>query len=619
MKKLFLSTMMLLLAVMVIAQNETTFTWTAAKTGFVDQADVTSFLIAGDLTAEAAQNSSNNSPKYYDNGASLRLYASNTLTLKGPGMSKISFVFSGDKRSLNANVGAVKDDVWTGDATDEVVFTVPSGQARIVSMEITYQGTGETVEQGEERVIDDVLVELPEGVQTEEWTLEGYFVYGEGDDDYVKVANSLQLGIKGQDVYIQGLSYYLPEAWIKATLSADGKSITIPSPQYYGTLEYNGSSYPSYLLLNRYDGEQNIDECPEAVSFNFDKENGTIEVPEDIFLVENAKPVRDYYGYGYYSDITIHKGAPVVPELVELPEGVEAAEYHFAAYDTYYQEDVDYPVQVAFDNTDVYFQGLSSSVPEAWVKGTLENGVVTLPENQYMGVYESFFGDSEIFFEGATFVYDAEKATFTSEEGFITTCEGYPYDEFSNVVITKVVEKVATPATPSILKLEYDDEYGYMVYPNVPLVGTDGDYLLSTKLSYQLYVDKNGVVEPYVLKTSDYERLSEDMTIIPYTFTDGWDVEPNAYLVYIYGDVPSWSKIGIKSIYTGGGETRESAIGWYEVDTKYTGVQHLTQNVKAVVYYDVQGRQTTASAKGLVIRQEQMADGSVRNVKVVRK
>ena len=616
MKRLLLSTMMMLLTVMAMAQEKTTFTWTAEKMGWDNAEAVESFYVAEDLTAEAAKNNGNNPPAYYDGDKSLRFYASNSLTLKGPGISKIVFTYANGKKSLSANVGTLSDDVWTGQA-DEIVFTVPSGQARIVSMEITYQGTGEVVEQEEERVIDDVLVELPAGVETEEWALEGYFVIDE--DTYYKVANSLQLGIKGQDVYIQGLSYYLPEAWVKATLSADGKSITIPSPQYYGTLEYDGSSYPSYLLLNRYDGEQNIDECPEAVSFNFDKENGTIEVPEDIFLVENAKPVRDFYGYGYYSGITIHKGAPVVPELVELPEGVETTEYHFAAYDTYFKKDVEYAVQVAFDNTDVYFLGLSPTVPEAWVKGTLANGVVTLPDNQYMGVYDSYFGEMEIFFGGATFAYDAEKATFTSEEGFFTTYEGYPYDEFSNVVITKVVEKVATPATPSILKLEYDDEYGYMVYPNVPLVGTEGDYLLSTKLSYQLYIDKNGVVEPYVLKTSDYEKLSEDMTVIPYTFTDEWDIEPNAYLVYIYGDVPSWSKIGIKSIYTGGGETRESAIGWYEVDTKYTGVQHLTQDAKAVVYYDMQGRQTTASAKGLVIRQEQMADGSVRNVKMVRK
>ena len=616
MKRLLLSTMMMLLTVMAMAQEKTTFTWTAEKMGWDNAEAVESFYVAEDLTAEAAKNNGNNPPAYYDGDKSLRFYASNSLTLKGPGISKIVFTYANGKKSLSANVGTLSDDVWTGQA-DEIVFTVPSGQARIVSMEITYQGTGEVVEQEEERVIDDVLVELPAGVETEEWALEGYFVIDE--DTYYKVANSLQLGIKGQDVYIQGLSYYLPEAWVKATLSADGKSITIPSPQYYGTLEYDGSSYPSYLLLNRYDGEQNIDECPEAVSFNFDKENGTIEVPEDIFLVENAKPVRDFYGYGYYSGITIHKGAPVVPELVELPEGVETTEYHFAAYDTYFKKDVEYAVQVAFDNTDVYFLGLSPTVPEAWVKGTLANGVVTLPDNQYMGVYDSYFGEMEIFFGGATFAYDAEKATFTSEEGFFTTYEGYPYDEFSNVVITKVVEKVATPATPSILKLEYDDEYGYMVYPNVPLVSTEGDYLLSTKLSYQLYIDKNGVVEPYVLKTSDYEKLSEDMTVIPYTFTDEWDIEPNAYLVYIYGDVPSWSKIGIKSIYTGGGETRESAIGWYEVDTKYTGVQHLTQDAKAVVYYDMQGRQTTASAKGLVIRQEQMADGSVRNVKMVRK
>jgi len=616
MKRLLLSTMMVLFAVMAMAQEKTTFTWTAEKMGWDNAEAVESFYVAEDLTAEAAKNDGNNPPAYYDGDKSLRFYASNTLTLKGPGISKVAFTFAANKKSISTNVGTLSNDVWTGQA-DEIVFTVPTGQARIVSMEITYQGTGEVVENEEERVIDDVLVELPEGVETEEWALEGYFVIDE--DTYDKVANNLQFGFKGQDVYIQGLSYYLPEAWVKATLSADGKTITIPSPQYYGALEYDGSSYPCYLLLNRYDGEQNIDEYPEAVTFNFDKENGTIEVPEDIFLVENAKPVRDFYGYGYYSGITIHKGAPVVPELVELPEGVKTAEYHFAAYDTYFKKNVEYAVQVAFDNTDVYFLGLSPTVPEAWVKGTLANGVVTLPENQYMGMYESYFGDMDIFFGGATFTYDAEKATFTSEEGYVTTYNDYPYDEFANVVIAKVVEKVATPATPSILKLDYDDEYGYMVYPNVPLVGTEGDYLLSTKLSYQLYVDKNGEVEPYVLKTSDYERLSEDMTIIPYTFTDDWDVEPNAYLVYIYGDVPSWSKIGIKSIYTGGGETRESAIGWYEVDTKYTGVQHLTQNAKAVVYYDMQGRQTAASAKGLVIRQEQMEDGSVRNVKVVRK
>lgn len=619
MKKLLLFTMMVLSTVVINAQEETTFTWTAEKMGWDNGEAIEAFGVAEDLTAVAAQNKGNNPPAYYDNDKSLRFYASNTLTLKGSGISKIVFTYAGDKKNFSTNVGTLSNGVWTGNA-DEIVFSVSTGQARVVSMEITYQGTGQTVEQEEERVIDDVLVELPEGVETEEWALEGYFVYGEDDDDYEKVANSLHIGVKGQDVYIQGLSYYLPEAWVKGTLSADGKKITIPSPQYYGTLEYNGANYPCYLLLNRYDYDQNIDEYPETVTFNFDQEEGVLEIPEDILFVENSKPIRDYYGYGYYTDFTIHKGAPVMPELVELPEGVEATEYHFAAYDTYYKENVDYPVQVAFDKADVYFQGLSSSVPEAWVKGTLEKGVVTLPENQYMGVYESFFGDSEIFFGGATFIYDAEKGIFTSEEGFITTAEGYPYDEFSNVVITKIVEKVATPATPSIQKMEYDEEDGFYVYPNIPLKSTDGDYLLVSKLSYQFYIDKNGVVEPYVLKTSDYTKLTEQMTQIPYSFTDDWDIEANAYLVYVYGDVQTWSKIGVKSIYTGGGETRESAIGWYDVDyNMLTGVLPLCQDAKSVVYYDLQGRQTTASAKGLLIRQERMIDGTVRNVKVVRR
>ena len=110
------------------------------------------------------------------------------------------------------------------------------------------------------------------------------------------------------------------------------------------------------------------------------------------------------------------------------------------------------------------------------------------------------------------------------------------------------------------------------------------------------------------------------MTAIPYVFTDDWDIEANAYLVYVYGDVQNWSKIGVKSIYTGGGETRESAIGWYDVDYNLlTGIQALTQNTNNVVYYDMQGCQTTASAKGLLIRQERMNDGTVRNVKVLRR
>ena len=618
-------TFMLMMAFMTVAAYAVDATWTAAKQGYGNSEVVESTTLADGVTAVFAKATGGSAPAYYSSDESVRMYAGNTLTISSTEpLTKISFVFAKSKNegpAFDASVGEMKIDnlagVWTGNAK-EIVLTVPSTkgmQTRIQQIVI-----GEGGEEVEERVIDDVLVELPEGVKTEEWALEGYFVYGDGDDDYEKVANSLQIGINGQDVYIQGISYYLPEAWVKGTLSADGKTITIPSPQYYGAVEYDGTSYPCYLLLNRYDNSQKIDEYPETVTFNFDQEEGVLEIPKDILFVENAKPIRDYDAWGYYIEFTIHKGAPVMPELVELPEGVEAAEYHFEALDTYYKENVDYPVQVAFDKTDVYFQGLSSSVPDAWVKGTLENGVVTLPENQYMGVYESFFGDSEIFFGGATFVYNAEKATFTSEQGFITTSEDYPFDEFSNVVITKVVEKVATPATPSILKMEYDDEYGFIVYPDVPLTDTEGNYLLSTKLSYQLYVDKKGVVEPYVLKTSDYEKLSENMTAIPYVFTDDWDIEANAYLVYVYGDVQNWSKIGVKSIYTGGGETRESAIGWYDVDYNLlTGIQALTQNTNNVVYYDMQGCQTTASAKGLLIRQERMNDGTVRNVKVLRR
>ena len=107
------------------------------------------------------------------------------------------------------------------------------------------------------------------------------------------------------------------------------------------------------------------------------------------------------------------------------------------------------------------------------------------------------------------------------------------------------------------------------------------------------------------------------MTVFPYGFTDNeYIFYNNAYLRQ--EDYNNWNKIGLQAIYTGGGETHESEIGWLSLESA-DGIVNAGVCPDNVRYVDVMGRRANGTQKGLLIRQERMADGSVKNVKVIRK
>ena len=111
------------------------------------------------------------------------------------------------------------------------------------------------------------------------------------------------------------------------------------------------------------------------------------------------------------------------------------------------------------------------------------------------------------------------------------------------------------------------------------------------------------------------------MSEIPYNFTDNFDIYNNHLYVYAE-DFTKWTKIGIQSVYYGGGETNESNIVWVDL-TEYweaVGIEEIAAaQSKSVKFYDLQGRQVNADAKGIVIRVDRMADGSTKTTKMLRK
>jgi len=306
-------------------------------------------------------------------------------------------------------------------------------------------------------------------------------------------------------------------------------------------------------------------------------------------------------------------------DIVTPPADAEQMLYNFQGHDTYVDKDKTFEVFVVIDNNDVYVKGLSEYLTDGWVKGTIADGVATFPA-AYMGIFE-FWGDAyELNFDGATFTVNDDASVLTAPEGYTTSVEGEILDEFINVTLTKALPEIATPATPTITEFTEDD-YGHYVKMTIPAKDVDGNDIFAALLSYQLLVDRNGEQSVYEFTTDNYEFIEENMTVVPYNFTDYYDIDVAGKQVYIYGDdIDEWNAIGVKSIYTVGDksrETRESEIFWYQL--KPTAITSISTNdVVETSYYDLQGRKVDANATGLLIKQMRMQDGTTKAVKVIR-
>ncbi|MBR1620783.1 MAG: hypothetical protein IJ669_01515, partial [Prevotella sp.] len=84
-------------------------------------------------------------------------------------------------------------------------------------------------------------VVLPETATVEDYTLTGKNYFNPEDENgYEDLNETIKIGFDGNDVYIQGLCGYLPEAWIKGV--RNGSEVTFESGQFYGYFTYGTAS-----------------------------------------------------------------------------------------------------------------------------------------------------------------------------------------------------------------------------------------------------------------------------------------------------------------------------------------------------------------------------------------
>jgi len=358
---------------------------------------------------------------------------------------------------------------------------------------------------------------------------------------------------------------------LEATVESDenGDYLLIKGAQTAGT-----SSYGDYVVYGMYyfeGDDENQAGWYYSDIYGYISEEGIAIYPWLCRVLSTG----NYAGYAltpyFVEGSTLTETEPLT--LVELPEGVEVKAY-VMTYD-----EGNSPVNVAVDGNDVYFQGMSYYIPDAWVKGTKDGNQVTFPAMQYMGEYGTY-GSSYFFYNGETvFTYDAEADTYSAEgQVFGVLADRYYDGNYTNPVLNPVVEVAAMPANPAITALE-NSTYGWYIDFNVPLVDTEGNPMVSSKLSYMFYTDVEGEVLPLTFTPETHSRLTESITEIPFGFTENYDFyDTTIYLNDLFSE--DWNRIGIQSIYTGGDERNVTEIQWFDI--KPYSIRDATFNFNAM-------------------------------------
>lgn len=460
----------------------------------------------------------------------------------------------------------------------------------------------------------------------------------------------------GNDIYFQGLAngnaddQYLPEAWVKGTI--DGNKVTIPTGQF---LDKVGVDLV-YLIGIDAAGEKIAD-----LTMTYDEQADTYTL--DNYYAANTAPDAFSMVMYFMPGNVIGKEAPATPEEVVVPDELTLYNYILSTYEVTGQDEqgnpkfnpVTLPITVGVDaDYNMYMKGLCQDLPEAWVRCHYDDDYnLVIPTRQYFGTkVESFYGMTfedphyllglgENGFTDVVLVYDQENDAYVSQteaildNAMLNTVNYYHY--YANPTLKLVEDKAAKPANPEITDFGYYADYGYgFVECNIPLEDVNGEGLIADKLYYRIYSDIERDVQQLTFGPSTgYTAVELDMTEIPYSFTDDYDIYANGSRVYLnHSDVSEYNRIGIQTVYYGGmnmpGAPRravaepaenESEIVWYNIkDYVNTAINDVNADkaVKSVRYYNVAGCASDVPFNGLNIVVKTYADGTTSTAKVIK-
>lgn len=403
-------------------------------------------------------------------------------------------------------------------------------------------------------------------------------------------------------------------SWVMGNV--EGNDITIPA----GQVLYKTENQVLYFEVVSFDEYGSVSDFLDEIHFTIDGDiisqtdnnvrvgvydNDTYNPGFFIFINQyNIQPIGDIFTFTPPSDATIEKWMMT-----------SSTESRF--------------VNVARSGNDVYIAGFSSMAPDDYVMGTIADGKLTflsayiLPSAtlKYIRLIGAREGEPDEFgFPQLemipTYEFDVNEAedhfTLNPAGDYIVEASYFNFNMLnglSNVEVFRYAGDVpATPATPEITNWSEADGLVQFVIPSTDV---DGNFINPDKLTYRIYLDG----ELHKFTPEEYAYLAEEMTDIPYAFTDNYDIYTNGSLKSIYLHAPAFTTIEVESTYTVDGDARVSQRALY------SGIESVAANSSQIVsetYTDILGRTVASPAPGsLLIKTSVHADGTRTVSKVI--
>lgn len=440
-------------------------------------------------------------------------------------------------------------------------------------------------------------------------------VYGENDAVYMK----------------NPVSKYKGVAWMKGTVSGD--TLMFPVPQIIDQKTKDGTTANYYLFSYKYSGSTcTLDESAHYFKF-VHRGDSIVEVGN------NRLGVADEYGtFTGYGDESIILTVNADTNCVVAPANLTAKTYSLQSHNAGITSGV--IVNVGFDGNTVYVQGINPDLPKAWIKGTINGDKAFFPHHQYLGIdtvsgYYTYFYASRIdsvynekyseydenFYQidGLTFSFDSKAMTFKCDSVMFVNAgrdDIVGLNTYRQPWLVPFEDVAETPADPQVLYYHpygsVDKNNGYIGFI-IFLLDTKGNFMDPEKTSYRIYFDN----DMFTFTPDLYTSITSSMTDVPLSKMDEhsfWVFGDRHYVYFYEADM---DKVGVQTVYRGGGEVRTSHVMYYGDTSGIANAKDsgLGDGVSYITYTDLSGRTVANPTSGLYIKTVHYKQHPAKSVK----
>lgn len=475
---------------------------------------------------------------------------------------------------------------------------------------------------------------------------------GLGDIYTQNVDGGLGAVVEGTDGHIwvkapisQAYIWSLGNPWLKCD-KASGDTIVMTLPQVYAIDA--GDPYYAYRMVPNASGDSFV---PDSVSktVRFTWHGDTLTQIDDCLIGLGDADGEWYYMGDYNIQYTVN------PDKAEiLPTGIDPdfmtlrMDYiaDAAKLDSTTSKNINWWV-MDDGASAVYFDHIAPNLPKSLVKGVPNEKTISVvvPTRQYLGVdlmYNAHLyalaanakveKDSK---DNAYFNYDlADNLSLKIKDidnddspmeaaypaSLLVNCGRnnlYIVTEYVAPKLTEIANNAMTPADPVFTAddVKHLTNFDKLTF-TIPTVDVNGKELNTSLLYYNVYYND----KPYVFTPTLYSGLTENLTDVPFNFTESnYDFKgsKNGVQTVDFYD-KGWQKIGVQSIYLGNYKRSTSNIVWVTNTNGIGDVTDAAKVVKRINCYDLTGRQVPESASGLIIKRIDYTDGTTRTLKVIK-